>query len=117
MHELALAHNIVRAALDHAPDNARIEVIAVECGPMSGVVPEALRFGFEVATEAAGLDGVVLDLRLLQARACCPACGERFDIDSMWATCIQCGHAPLTVEGGRELKVVEIQVENRGKDV
>ncbi len=111
MHELSLAYNICNTASAHVGPGQKLKTIIVECGPLSGVVPESLEFGFSIAAAESNLDGVKLELRLLKARATCPACGERFDIDSMWTTCIRCGHAPLTVEGGRELMIKEIQVE------
>jgi hydrogenase nickel incorporation protein HypA/HybF len=111
MHELALSHQICRVARDHVPDGQRLVAIVVECGPMSGVVPEALEHCFPIAAEDAGLHGARLELVRLKASAVCPGCGRAIEIDSMWDPCPACGYAPLTVHDGRDLRVVEIEVE------
>ncbi len=113
MHELSLAYSICETVAAHVGTGQQVRSIVVECGPLCGVVPEALTFGFSIAAESAGLQDAILDLRLLKAVATCPACGNSFDVDSMWATCIECGHAPLTIDGGRDLRVKEIEVEEK----
>ena len=52
---------------------------------------------------------------MLTSEATCPECLKKFDIDSMWANCIYCGYAPLSVEGGRDLQVKEVEVRD-GED-
>jgi hydrogenase nickel incorporation protein HypA/HybF len=114
MHELALSHQICRVARDHLGDGQRLVKVVVECGPMSGVVPEALEHCFPIAASAGGLDGALLELRRLRARARCPGCGRPVEVASMWDVCPGCGHAPLTVTDGRDLRVVELEVEEDG---
>ncbi len=113
MHELSLAYSICDTVAAHVNAGQRVRSIVVECGPLCGVVPESLTFGFSIAAESAGLQDAKLELRLLKTTATCPACGNRFEVDSMWATCIQCGHSPLTIEGGRDLRVKEIEIEEK----
>ena len=111
MHELALSQNILDIARSHMGDAHRLKKVVVSCGPFSGVVADSLDFCFSITAEHMGLAGAALEIQLLETEATCPACGVRGAIDSMWASCGACGHAPLTAEGGRELKIVEIEVE------
>ena len=114
MHELALSHQICRLAREHTPPDRRLLKVVVECGPMSGVVPEALEQCFPIAAAEGGLDGARLELVRLRARADCPGCGQQIEVDSMWDVCPDCGYAPLTVRDGRDLRVVELEVEDSG---
>ena len=53
MHEMSIAMNIVDIAVQTAKANKakKINSISVEIGALSGVVPEALEFCFEAATQ------------------------------------------------------------------
>jgi hydrogenase nickel incorporation protein HypA/HybF len=114
MHELALSHQICRLARDHMGPGQRLVKVVVECGPMSGVVPEALEHCFPIAATGTGLEGAALDLRRLRAQATCAGCGRGIEVASMWELCPDCGHGPLTVTDGRDLRVVELEVEEGG---
>ena len=110
MHELMLAQQICRVARDHMGAGQRLVKVVVECGPMSGVVPEALEHCFPIAASSSGLDGARLELMRLTASAVCPGCGCRAEVETMWDDCPSCGYLPLTVHDGRELRVVELEV-------
>ncbi|MBW2457087.1 MAG: hydrogenase maturation nickel metallochaperone HypA, partial [Deltaproteobacteria bacterium] len=77
---------------------------------LSGVVPEALEYCFPIAAASAGLTEAQLELRRLTAEASCPACDAQFDVDQMWACCPACEHVPVTVKGGTEFRLKEIEV-------
>ena len=111
MHELAISQSICQTARSHLGAGQRIVKLVVECGPFSGVVPEALEYCFPIAAEHHGIPDAVLELRRLRADAECPACAARFTVDTMWTLCPECGRGPITAHGGRELSLVEIDVE------
>lgn len=113
MHELGLAQSIIRTIEPHVPSGQRLVAVVVEWGPLSGVVPEALEACFDIVVAAAGLGGARLELRVVPAAARCPSCDARFDVTTMWAECPDCGHAPVTVAGGTEFRVKEIEVDER----
>ena len=111
MHETAIAMDICETARSHVPPGHRLVAVVVEYGPLSGIIPEALDFGFSIAAGHFDLDSAKLEARLVPADAECPLCGESFRMKTMWDECPSCGHAPVTVrEGGRELRLKEIKV-------
>jgi hydrogenase nickel incorporation protein HypA/HybF len=112
VHELALSQTICEAARAHLHEGQRLTRVVVECGPFAGVVPEALEYCFPVAAEHLGIGDAELELRLLTADAECPACAARFAVATMWDTCPECGRGPVTARGGRELNLIEIEVED-----
>jgi hydrogenase nickel incorporation protein HypA/HybF len=112
MHELSLAQSICDTVARHLPAGKRVVSVVVEAGPLSGVVREALEFGFEIVSQAAGLGGARLEYRMLPAPGVCPACQARFQVTEMWARCPSCEHEPVTVEGGSEFRLKEIEVDD-----
>ena len=111
MHELAISQTICSTVSSHLSAGQRPVKVVVECGPFSGVVPEALEFAFPVAAAHQGFPAARLELRRLSADAECPACSARFTVDTMWTLCPECGQGPVTAHGGRELNLVEIEIE------
>ena len=111
MHELSIAEEILTTAKAHDGPNRRIARIEVALGPFSGVVRESLEFCFELAAKHFGMEGTELKIEQLTAEATCPACGIDTRVDSMWTVCAACGHSPLTVEGGRELRIDRLIIE------
>ena len=112
MHELSLAQGICDTVVRHAPAPERVRTVVVEWGPLSGVVPQSLTYCFGIVAPAVGLTAATLELRTVPASATCPACGEQFAVEEMWAECPRCGHSPVTVLGGTEFRLKEIEVDD-----
>jgi hydrogenase nickel incorporation protein HypA/HybF len=108
MHELALMEDLVRAVTEQV-DSARVHVVRLEVGRLSCVVPDALRFCFDVCARGTSLEGAVLEIREIGGRATCHACGETRDVEGPLLLC-PCGSADLTVVAGQELRVREVEV-------
>ena len=64
MHELGISRNIVAIVAD-AARGRRVRRITLEIGALSGVVPEAIEFAFDLAAEGTPAAGAVLDIRRL----------------------------------------------------
>ena len=111
MHELSIAEEILTTAKSHGGPGRRITRIEVAIGPFSGVVRESLEFCFELAAKHFGMENAKLSIAQLTAEATCPACGNNSRVDNMWTVCAACGHSPLTVKGGRELRVDRLTIE------
>ncbi len=110
MHEVALAQDICSTVRRNLRPGQRARRVVVEVGAMSGVAPEAMHFCFGIVAGDMDLGGMELDLRLLRAEASCPLCGRAFRVQTMWDSCPDCAHCPVTVFGGRELMVRAIEV-------
>jgi hydrogenase nickel incorporation protein HypA/HybF len=61
MHELAIAESIVDAVCEKAAGRA-VHRVTVRIGRLSAVVPDALRFCFDLATEGTPAEGAVLEI-------------------------------------------------------
>ena len=61
MHELAISESIVEQVRERLPD-ARVVRVLVEVGALTAVVPDALRFSFDVCAQGTGLEGATLEI-------------------------------------------------------
>ena len=71
MHELSIAMSLVDCICEELPQvggDARLLAVRVRVGALSGVVPEALSFAFEVAASESPLAGIALDIEQTPGR-------------------------------------------------
>ncbi len=108
MHELAITESIVAAVTEKLPGRD-VRRVRVRVGRLSGIVPDALRFCFELATAGTALDGASLDIESAPGRGRCRECGVEFDTDDLVVMC-ECGGVDVEVLGGRELTIREVEV-------
>ena len=108
MHELAIAESVVDTVTQRLP-GAKVTCVRLEIGALSGVVPDSIRFCFDLATEGTGLAGARLEITEPPARCRCRACGAEFQPDSPIVLC-PCGSPDVAVLAGEELKIVSVQV-------
>ena len=77
---------------------------------LSGVMAEAIAFCFEVVARGTGLDGATLEIREIEGRARCLACGGEFAVQTLYAPC-GCGSRRIVVLAGEELKIKTMELE------
>ena len=107
----AIIERVCATARDeHAP---RVRVIHVTCGTLSGVVPDALRFCFDVCTAGTIAEGATLDITMVPARWRCRQCGAETDDAErpLPAHCTRCGADAMELSAGRQFQLVSIEVD------
>ncbi|MEO9220723.1 MAG: hydrogenase maturation nickel metallochaperone HypA [Mycobacteriaceae bacterium] len=108
MHELAITQSVVDAVSEHT-DGAPVASVRLRIGKLSGVVPDALRFCFELVTEGTGLQGADLVIDEPAGAGHCRTCGIDLELADLILLC-PCGSADVEVTSGRELTVQSIEV-------
>ena len=108
MHELAIAESVVSSVLERTGEQS-ISVVRLRVGRLSGVVPDALTFCFELAAAGTALEGAALEIAVEHGRAHCNSCGLDFDLDDPFLLC-ECGSADVALLSGRELSVTSVEV-------
>lgn len=110
MHELTIARNILEIVCQATPEEhyARAEFVKVKLGKFSNVLPEALRFSFEVIKENYGLKNINLIIKEEPLHLRCIECGALFDSQDAVFSCMVCKGSSLEVLDGDLLKVSEI---------
>jgi hydrogenase nickel incorporation protein HypA/HybF len=112
MHELSLAGGILRV-IEQAQSRehfARVSLLRLVAGALSGVEVSALRFALESLAPGTLLEGAKIEIDEPSGLAYCMRCGETVEIASRGDDCPRCGSAQLQPTGGMELKVVDLIV-------
>lgn len=113
MHELSIALRIVEAVeveLAGRPGMV-VEQVNLQVGALTGVVPEALAFCWEVATEETRLRGSALNIEVVEVAGLCPACGVERQISSLQSfRCPVCRTPIPQITAGNELEILSLEV-------
>lgn len=110
MHELSITQSIVQACAEHA-GAARVIRVTLEVGTLSCVMPDALRFCYDVVTEGTSLQGSKLEIFRVPGFSRCRDCGAEVRMDDMLSTC-SCGSVNLErPRGGDQLRVKSMEIE------
>ncbi|MCM4080965.1 hydrogenase maturation nickel metallochaperone HypA/HybF [Paractinoplanes hotanensis] len=106
MHELAIAQSVVETVCSRA-GGRRVHRVTLRIGALTAVVPEAMSFSFDLATEGTVASGARLEMLAVPAAGQCRACGAAGPIDGLLCPC---GSADVEVTAGRELQIVSMEV-------
>jgi hydrogenase nickel incorporation protein HypA/HybF len=115
MHELSIAMALVDAAREKAEElgSVRVEVLHVRIGALSGVVPEALLFSFDLAAKGTPLEGARLEIEEVPVTVRCPRCREERPLPSVQhLRCPVCSEPTPEIVGGKELELAALEVED-----
>jgi len=108
VHELSIACAVVDLAARAAGD-ASVDEVRVRVGALSGVVPDALVFAFDVAAAGTVCEGGRLLVEAVPVAVRCGGCGRESDLaEPLRFRCPACGVPTPDVVRGRELEVVSI---------
>jgi hydrogenase nickel incorporation protein HypA/HybF len=109
MHELALIQSVVEMVTEHAQGRC-VRRVKLEIGKFTCVMPDAMRFCFDVVAAGTPLDGARLEIIEIEARARCRVCDETFVQETLWACC-RCGAHDCERISGDELQVKEYELD------
>jgi hydrogenase nickel incorporation protein HypA/HybF len=113
MHELGIAESALAMALAQTEKAgaSRILRIVIRVGALSGVDPEALRFGFTAILPGTAAEGATLQIDPVAAVAYCSDCLQDFTPDTdHFFECPTCGRLCGTIKQGRELDLVRLEM-------
>ncbi len=108
MHELGIAQEIVELACARA-HGARVKRIVLQIGKLSAVLPEAVRFCFDLCTEGTIAEGAVLEILEPAGVARCRMCGAEVMLYRPFGQC-GCGSSDLEWLSGEELKIQAMEI-------
>lgn len=119
MHELSLVQSILDIVEEYAAKEHfdRVKTLRLSCGKLSCIVPQALRFAFDIQSKGTRAEGAAIELDILPAAIHCLTCEKDVEIDRFEALCPECGGIEVfLVAGTEELKLLELDVdENSGR--
>jgi len=123
VHEISVVRSLIdlveeQLVAEGAADGdgaAHVSAVTVGLGPLSGVVPMAMRFAFDVATFGTVLQGARLDIETNDLVVWCDAChAERVPVDVNQLKCPVCRQPTPRVLRGIEMELLRIEVSDGG---
>lgn len=112
MHEVSVMEEAMRMAVQAATaaGGSRIVKLKLRIGTMSGVVPEAMRFAFDVVCRDTIAEGATLEIDPVQATCWCPGCGREFPQADFINECPMCHNLSGELRRGRELEIAAVEI-------
>ena len=113
MHEMGVAMQIIEIAQASIPADmggARVARVNLKVGKLSAIVPDSLRFCFEVVARDTPLAGAELHIEEIPVQACCNACRHEWAIDQPAFVCPACDSGEITLLSGRELDIESLEL-------
>ena len=108
MHELALTQSIVEICAERA-QGAKVRRVILEIGSLAAVMPDALRFCFDMCAAGSELEGARLEIIDIAGRGRCRVCDTQMEMKDYLARC-GCGSFDIECIAGEGLRVKEMEV-------
>ncbi len=109
MHELGITQEIVELAVNRS-GGLRVRRVVVEIGKLTAVLPDAVRFCFDMCSQGTIVEGAELQIIEVPGMARCQECGGTVQLDRPFGRCV-CGCTDLDWLTGEELRIIELEVE------
>ena len=112
MHEVSMMQNTLDIAISQAQQNGAtaIDRLTMNIGELSGVIPEALEFAFEVLIRGTIADNAQLEIITIPVVCYCQECNRNFQPDRYIYECPECGRISSNIVQGRELALASLVV-------
>lgn len=111
MHELGITEDIIAIATQHA-QGARVRRLTLEIGQLTAILPDSIRFCFDVCAQGTLLEGATLEILEIPGVGQCCACGQRQALTQPYGVC-SCGSLTLDILQGEELTLKELETERQ----
>jgi len=94
-----------------AAGGCRVTGLRLRVGTMSGAVPEAMRFAWDVVRRDTIAAGAWLEIETVLAVSWCAACGREFEYGVHGSECPGCHQFSDELRRGRELDIATVEME------
>ena len=113
MHEVAIMAEAVRMAVESAQTAGarRITRLRLRVGTLSGAVPEAMQFAWDVVSGNTFAAGARLEIESVPAAGWCATCRAEFECADFFNECPQCHNLSGELRRGRELDIAAVEIE------
>lgn len=108
MHELGITRSVVAICTEYS-HGAMVKRVTLEIGKLSAIMPEAIRFCFDICAKGTVVEGATLEILEIEGLGKCKNCGVNVELKQIVGRC-ECGSNDLEIVAGKELKVKEMEV-------
>lgn len=113
MHEMGIAMqiaDIAKASIPAGAGRVKVAKVNLKVGKLAAVVPESLRFCFEIVAQDTPLAGAELDIEEVPIQARCKDCRREWTISEPVFSCPFCSSTSIELLSGRELDIHSIEI-------
>lgn len=120
MHEMTLLSSVTQIIAEEMEQHGLTQLsrVTLKSGALAGLVPEAMRFAWEVLTDSGQLKGAALCVETVPVRLRCGDCFREFAPEEqvVFAVCPVCGQElGHKVLAGREVYIESIEGEDESE--
>ena len=114
MHEYGIAQALVEQVGEVARNNGAGSVsrVVIQVGRLRGVVPEILRWGFEVASAGSVAEGAELAIEEVPIAIRCRGCRAESELDDPVYICPSCSGFDVEPLSGDELVLKSLEIDD-----
>ena len=113
MHEMGIAMEIVEIVQNSIPagqERARVARVNLKIGKLTALVPDSLRFCFEVAARETRAAGAELAIEEIPVTARCQTCAHDWTLEKPVFVCPACQGTEVRMLTGREMDIESIEL-------
>jgi hydrogenase nickel incorporation protein HypA/HybF len=112
MHEVSIMAEAVRMAVEsaQAAGARRITGLRLRVGLLSGAVPDAMRFAWDVVIRDTLAAGARLEIESVPGLCWCAECRREFECVGFFNECPSCHNVSGELRRGRELEIASVEM-------
>jgi hydrogenase nickel incorporation protein HypA/HybF len=118
MHEVALMTQALQMAVEAVQtekdgqngEAGRLSVLRLRVGALSGAVPSALAFAWDVVRRGTPAETARLEIEMVPAAGWCAQCKVEFDCSDFLNECPRCHNPCGELRRGRELEIASVEL-------
>jgi len=117
MHEMSIVQTLleqIELEVRCSGHAGRVLAVHLVVGRLSGVHVDSLRFAFELLGPGTIAEGAELAVDQPRAELVCRDCHAVHPTDELTALCPDCGSSRVTIQGGQQLLLQSIELEDDG---
>jgi hydrogenase nickel incorporation protein HypA/HybF len=115
MHEMGIVQSIMDVVEQQAQLHGARKVvkISLEFGALTAVLPDAIRFSFEILSKGGIAEAAALDITIIPIKAVCTDCSSVHIMEDYQPFCPTCNSGALQiVEGRDEMRIASMEIED-----
>lgn len=113
MHEASIAVSLLETVSDLCLQEGfvSIELVRLKVGKASGILPDALRFAFDVVKTGTIASQAELIIEFVRLGGFCSDCGCQFESDERFVfSCPECKSKAIKITRGHEMQIIDMEV-------
>jgi len=114
VHEVSIAQSLLEIVEEEVAryPGARVSRISLRIGRLREVIPESLRFAFEVISKGRVTEGASLHIEEVPLSLRCLDCQRVWVAETPFMICPGCGGREVEIISGQELEIESLEIED-----